>query len=334
MQEQTNKLAVARNLASDLLDEIETKEINISQTLMKVKRLARLLRDQDAQQWLEFEMSGYPKGFSFTRLGTCQKYALPREKIHLEDNHHLESLPALEARVTSTEQIVKSTSLPSISKPVDNHTGASATERVMEAALVAITKQQQSYVVFCSTFQALKSGIHSYVTETFISLELGDVAESVFEGARATVDAFVRFYCPRAAEQLIAMNDRMRDGDAESRSAALTACRRLLATVADALFPARDEPYIDSKGKSRKVGADSYKNRLMAYIDERIKSSSTVSIVNSQIEHLATRLDAVYDKACKGVHDDVDIHEARLTLIQTWLFLAELARLAQHTKTN
>lgn len=117
--------------------------------------------------------------------------------------------------------------------------------------------------------------------------------------------------------------------DPESRSAALTACRRLLATVADSVFPPRDEPIIDSKGKQRKVGVDAYKNRLIAYLESRIESGSTKSVIESQLDHLVARLDAVYEKACKGVHDDVDLNEARLTIIQAWLFLAEVARYSQ-----
>lgn len=42
--------------------------------------------------------------------------------------------------------------------------------------------------------------------------------------------------------------------------------------------------------------------------------------------HLAARLDAVYEKACKGVHNEVDNGEAQLTVIHTYLFLAEVAR--------
>jgi AbiTii len=43
--------------------------------LMRAKRLARLMRDTDAQTWLDLETNGYPQGFSFATLGTCEKYA-------------------------------------------------------------------------------------------------------------------------------------------------------------------------------------------------------------------------------------------------------------------
>jgi hypothetical protein len=48
-------------------------------------------------------------------------------------------------------------------------------------------------------------------------------------------------------------------------------------------------------------------------------------VVVSGLEHLAARLDAIYDKTCKGVHVDVSEQEARLAVIHTYLFIGEIA---------
>ncbi len=45
------------------------------------------------------------------------------------------------------------------------------------------------------------------------------------------------------------------DGTNESRSAALTSCRRVLMDIADSVFPAQDENWVDRSSKNRKVGA-------------------------------------------------------------------------------
>ena len=158
----------------------------------------------------------------------------------------------------------------------------------------------------------------------FIAIELGDIAQDIFEGARSAVDSFVRAHCPKAAEKLIAINERMSDKSGESRTAALTSCRRLLMTVADSMFPARDSEWMDGTGKSRKVGVEQYKNRLLAYLAEQ-ESASSQEIILSGIEHLAARLDAVYEKTCKGVHVEVSEQEARLAVIHTYLFIGEVA---------
>ena len=164
-----------------------------------------------------------------------------------------------------------------------------------------------------------------------MAIELGDVAQDIFEDAREKVDVFIRVNCPKAAEQLIAINERMQENLPESRSAALTSCRRLLMTVADLIFPPQSEDWKDSKGKMRKVGNEEYKNRLLAFADNRTGSNSSYSILVSEIEHLSARLDAVYEKVSKGVHADVSLDEARLAVIQTYLFMAEIARLNEES---
>jgi hypothetical protein len=185
---------------------------------------------------------------------------------------------------------------------------------------------KESYVKNKGLFMSLRSSLHDYATDTYLAIELGDVAESIFENARKAVDTFVRSYCPKAAEQLVAVNERMAEGSAESLVAALTACRRLLMTVADAVFPARDTDWTDHSGKKRKVGAEQYKNRLLAFISESNQRQGSLAIVESELEHLASRVDAVYEKTCKGVHADVSDQEARLAAIHTYLLLGEVAR--------
>jgi hypothetical protein len=74
--------------------------------------------------------------------------------------------------------------------------------------------------------------------------------------------------------------------------------------------------------------AESYKNRLLAFIDRSAIGASTKSILISQLDHIAARLDATYEKACKGVHADVSSTEARLVVLETYFLLGEVARYA------
>jgi hypothetical protein len=175
----------------------------------------------------------------------------------------------------------------------------------------------------------MRAALHSYATDNYLALEFGGVAEDLFASARATVDSFVRATCPRAAENLTAISERLVSNDPESRSAALTACRRLLQTVADAVFPPQDTPYTDTAGKQREVTLAHYKNRLLAFAESRIKSSSTRSILSSELQYLSARLDALYEKTCKGVHDEVGVSEARLAVMATYMFLAEIASISE-----
>jgi hypothetical protein len=320
------RLNLAREAAKALLDDIESGTVQIAVLLMRAKRLARLLRDQDAQRWLDLELKGYPQNFKFESIGTCKRYAMEGGRITEDGKYYLKSLPGIEASFKASEATLSAMKLPSIDKPVQNFLEANATLHVFNTSRQHMSATQQSFTSWSELFSSMKSSLHSYAADSSIALELGDYAEGIFEEARNAIDTFVRSHCPEAAQQLVAINERMRDGDKESLSAALNSCRRLLSTVADTLFPATDQDFTDSHGKKRKVGKEEYKNRLICFLDKNISSKGDSALLQSEVEHLAARLDAIYEKTCKGVHDGVSPEEARLAVISTFLFLGELAR--------
>jgi hypothetical protein len=325
----------ARKVAQELLDALESSRTEIDSALMKAKRLDRLMRDRDAQTWLELETIGYPSGFNFKTLGTCMKYAVTGGRLTPEGTYYPQSLPQMEARRKADESVVQASGTSRSPTPkARDYTEKGATEALLVTYAKMQIGQKDAFIQSQGLFASFKSALHSYATDTYLALEFGDVVQGIFEQAREEVDTFVRAYCPKAAEQLVAMSERLREDLTESRSAALTSCRRLLMTVADALFPAQSMTRVDSKGKERKVGPDEYKNRLLAFIDVKIEAGhdSNLSIVAPEIDHLAARLDAIYEKSCKGVHADVSREEARLVVIQTYLFIAELARLLVGTR--
>jgi hypothetical protein len=329
-----SRINEARNVAKELLESLETSQVSVDKILMKAKRLARLMRDADAQVWLDLETRGYPDNFIFTELGNCQQYAKRGGRITPDGKYYLVSLPNLEAQIKSDEAIVDGFRTSKYSTSAKDYVEAGATSQLNSGQIQLQIAQKDTYANNQSLFISMKSAIHNYATDVFLAIELGDVAQDIFEDAREKVDVFVRVNCPKAAEQLIAINERMQENLPESRSAALTSCRRLLMTVADAIFPPQPDDWKDSKGKLRKVGTEEYKNRLLAFADRRIDSNSSYSILTSEIEHLSARVDAVYEKVSKGVHTEVSTDEARLAVIQTYLFIGEIARLNKEPIKN
>lgn len=325
MSRAVSRRTEAGNAARELVTALEDNEA-IDRCLMKAQRLARMLRDTDAQLWLDYETRGYPEDFQLSRLGTSQKYAW--RWIAASKSVLTTSLPEMEARVRATEAVLNKLQAPNITTTAANFIESNATTAVIATLTKQITSARDAYTTTVAHFVRMKSHLYRYAADTLVSLEFGDVVEDIFQGARNVADEFIRAIAPKAVEQLLSAEDRMADGNSESLSASLTSCRRVLSTVADAVFPPRQEPHIDGGGRPRKVGEAEYVNRLLAFIESRVASGSTRSILDSQISHLSAILDAVYAKACKGVHDEVTHDEARLVLVQTYLFLAEIARLA------
>lgn len=323
----SKKIDEARKISEALLDELESSSSKIDAVLMKAKRLARLMRDSDAQLWLDLETKGYPDKFSFEELGSCIKYATSGGRLNIKTfQYYSQSLPTIEANAESDEALLNS--LRSARTPttkVKDFVEKRATESLMETQLKLQLQQKENYANSKSLYSSMKAAIHNYATDTYLAVEFGDVAEEIFEGARNLVDTFIRSHCPKSAEKIVAINERMADGTEESRSAALTSCRRLLMDIADSVFPVRKEEWKDRKGKDRKVGNEQYKNRLLAYLADLGKSEGSYVLLESELEHLASRLDIIYDKTCKGVHIDVSHNEARLAVIHTYLFIGEVA---------
>ncbi|MBS2032008.1 MAG: hypothetical protein JST54_29185 [Deltaproteobacteria bacterium] len=319
---------VILSIVTELVDALETANLPIEKSLMKAMRLARVMRDPDAQTWIQHEIQGYPKQDKLMsqKLGNCAKYAL---RFYANGELDPASLPQIEADVHATKVVMEKIQVPAPRESVANFLESRATNDVIDHAMTALTNARTAHTNAVHRFHRLVGSLHQWASDVLISLEFDGVTETMFEESRRQVEEFVRIACPKAAHQLVAAEERLANGDPESLSAALTSCRRLFMSVADAVFPATDQPYVDGSGKKRKVDEGSYKNRLLAFFEGATKSDSTKAMLSAQLEQTAARVDAAYDLSCKGVHADVDSSEARLAMMETYLLIAEVARLAR-----
>lgn len=337
-----NKRTLALNIAEELLVEIEQLDDSIINILLKIKRMTLLLGDNDGRTWIDLEITGYPNKFFFDKLGNCKKYAVQSGRINIDTNkYYTQSLPEFEANAALNDKILNGIKLPNVISP--SVSSSNQYERPGDAISGAIKNTMTSHynfleatkkntIFYINIFNSIKNAIHNYIIDTYLSLKFGDINEQTFEFARDLVDKFIRTECPKAIEQLVAANDAMRQNSSEYYSQALTTCRRLLFTIADTVYPARNIDYVDRKGKNRKVGIEEYKNRLLAYLE----SNSNIIQDNqlNEIEFFASKLDIIYEKTCKGVHAEITNEEANLTLIHIYLIIAEIAKVFNFNKIS
>lgn len=156
----------------------------------------------------------------------------------------------------------------------------------------------------------------------------GQVRADVFERNREWVNGQLEAKAPRVLEQLDAAYRRRDEGDAESRVHALTSCRRVLSTLADALYPASKGTATGVDGRERKMNQEAYINRLLQFASEAQMGSRSRELLTTQIKLLGERLAALNGLASKGVHADVSREEVDQCLIQTYLAAGDLLRLA------
>jgi hypothetical protein len=316
----------ARAAARSLVDLIETNA-SADQCLLVALRLARLQRDEEARLWLQLELRGYAGWGDLPALGRCEKYARAG-RVNAKGALWTLSLPEAEAQVRACEAALTAVKTHGPIPIAENHTAKSATAELLGQLQQYQTGRGTALKDAVARLSALRVGLHAYATESLIALEFSELAQDVVGRARERVDVFVRAHAPAAAESLVAITDRLREGTTEAHAQALVSCRRLLKTVADTVFPPQAALRKDARGKERKVGEEEYKNRILAFFEDRL-SGSTRDIAVAEVEHLAARVDAVYEKNCKGVHTNVTAHEAELATIHTYLIIAEIARAAE-----
>jgi hypothetical protein len=306
---QNSHLEVAKELSNVILVDLEINQVPISQSLMKCKRLARILRDSDAQKWLDYEIMGYPVVFDPDELGSCKKYYISdRPVIRDERTHkpHAIGLPHLESYINSTK-------IESVTK-----LGANESQKILN-----------KHHELVNDFERLKTSVHNYVTEVNISLSVGDFAQDLFEDTRLAADRFIREYCPRAGEQLLAVHDRMRHHDPGSYKPAIYAVQVILATVADVVSPG-DEPGPKTssfkKGQELIAPGDQYINRIFSYIEKNSTNDSLLSMIESEMECIFSKASPSAEKST--VHqDEVTLDEAHRAIIHMYLIIGEIAKI-------
>jgi hypothetical protein len=308
---QNSHLEVAKELSNVILVDLEINQVPISQSLMKSKRLARILRDSDAQKWLDYEIMGYPVVFDPDELGSCKKYYISdRPVIRDERTHkpHAIGLPHLESYINSTK--------------IESVTKLGANESQKRHIL-------NKHHELVNDFERLKTSIHNYVTEVNISLSVGDFAQDLFEDTRLAADRFIRQYCPRAGEQLLAVHERMRHHDPGSYEPAIHAVQVVLATVADVVSPqdkASSKTPPTKKGQEWITTGDTYINRIFTYIEQNSNNDPLLSMIESEMECIFSKTDPAPEKSTT-LHHEVTLDDAHRAIIHMYLIIGEIARI-------
>ena len=153
------------------------------------------------------------------------------------------------------------------------------------------------------------------------------VNADIFERHRRRVESFLSQISPKVLDQFTAAYRRAREDDPESKTHALTTCRRILESVADVVYPPRAEPVTDSGGRTRNVGQENYINRLWMFVADAMAGSTQSKLLLATLTDFGDRIDKVYSLTNKGVHDDVAQAEVDTCVMQTYLLAGEILRI-------
>lgn len=307
-----SKAAQVAELAEEVMTDAELGRTSVETMVMKATRLARLVDDSETMQWLHFERFGYSSTDPVARkyIGITGRWI-----DYKEDKAYWGSISAQEAAVESCQHqldVVKSF------RPSGEYAGLQFQNQQQRAGEIARSLGGVRRVV-----AGVRMSIQAFATRIYHAGMFGGQAETIFEQYRAATDALLASSAEKAFQRMPDAFERLASGGEEAISHALTTCRRVIDSFADAVFPARDEPVLIGQ-QPVEVKANHTRNRLRAYVYERIGQ-------NSRYERLNKSITALYDRVSTGVHADVDSGEARALVLQTYLILGELLSLQPKT---
>jgi hypothetical protein len=197
----------ALQLAEELLADIELSRLQPSQVLLKASRLARLLSDDSAREWLDFELNGYPASGRadswLKRMGRFDSQDGQRTPVRVP-------LAALAAFVTTQE--MKLTTLQGLSLSGD---ALIPTVR-SHHELVNLTAQAIS--TYAAMTSAVLSQIYEFASRSYYELLFSDAQATLFESIQSEIDSRLAPISGRALEKIESVADRLRAGDPEAIS--------------------------------------------------------------------------------------------------------------------
>jgi hypothetical protein len=305
-----DRLAEARVLAEDLLADIELTRLGAEQILLKGVRLARLIGDETSLRWLELELHGY-EFTNETRSMLTQMKRIFKDDKGVERAHVI-SLGSIEASIRAQEARLDSLRTPSLSG------------ELLAIALDRVHGQINSATSGIMTFSPIRSAvlaqIHAFAAQTYYELTFSARQEELFEAARRDIDGMLAPVSAKALAKIESITERLGRGDQEAISQAMSTCRRLIDSFADAVDPPQTEPMLVD-GQPMEVSKSKVLNRIDAFVRQRTKSQS-------RQQRLRQLLRGIYERVSAGVHDDVTPSEARFLFLETYVVLGEILALA------
>lgn len=303
-----NKSTHIIELCKELLDDIELSRINSESILLKATRLARLSGSDEIRQWLRYEMSGYnPKEpLSIKYLNQTGRWT-DRDK----NNDFLISLAQQESTIEALRLQLTTLKVDSVGGDKAHfvtHNIALEAEKIVDK-ITALSPIRSCVIAL----------IHDFVSNVYYEKIFSGLSESIFETYKSSIDSLLAGKCNDVLEKIPSIFERLSNGESEAVSHALTTCRRIIDSFADAVYPPSKEG-IEIGGNILDLGADKYQNRINAYIHAKTDSKS-------RKQKLRQTLSNLYGRVSSGVHSDVSIDEAKALFLEVYLFLGEVLSL-------
>ncbi len=325
-----DRIRECTELSSEILKNFELSELPVSKIILKCLRLCRLLGDEEGILLFTYESSGYPSSSSGLPADSWRVAGIAGRRYFKsveENGAQKEEEFAKTQLISEIEETIAAQKihLAAAADPDVSLSSANPYQNVYAPVgntnernkIVNAIKQNQNLL------QKVTGKLYAYVLQIYNNLMYGNIVEDTFTHARLLVNDKLSLMCPKAIEKFVSVYSNMDSDSPEDWANAVHSCRRILVDVADALYPPQNEPVVIN-GKSIKVGADQYINRLIQFISTKTDSKTFKDVVGSDLSSIGERLDAINNAVCKGTHVEVSRDEASRYIIHTYLLISDI----------
>jgi hypothetical protein len=298
-------------------------------------KVARLVNDVDAMEWLDYELGGYPRNDKGYLTESAWNIAVQHGRSYVDrkdsKTYVFSELAAeLESMISNSKGALKNFTTQGFS--VSGEYALAATSRMTENVNRAISNLLNTAKTSEQHLAILKAQFYGYAVKWQIDLQFGKTAQKVFEEYQEKVSLFFSNLSTTTLQKLSAIEDLMEDGNPERYSQILTSCRRLWEDTAKQLFDEvlpdhKEKTFKTKSGKEIDVSGDHYNNKLSAVIETLQGKTAKNTLVGSQIVYLIDWLGQINNSQSAGVHSDVTREQAIQCIIHTYIALGDILKL-------
>jgi hypothetical protein len=304
-------------LAHHLIDQLEGSEVPAEQLLMQVRRLAQAAGDLDVVEWVSAELTGYVIPLS----DNLDTWAMRLRRASSTELVVSESLPRIEDAILQTSAAVQhNDALLQARRKTSFYQDATQRAQIPDAAKWEESKKRthQELIQMKDIAKTVRAELHRYVGDTFLRFAFSELASTIFDRHKISVDRLLRSATDaNVVDKIPEIYERLANGTEEAISHAMDSCRRMIVAFADVIYPASNKAVTGSDGKEHKVTAAEVLNRIQQYLVDGCPSSSRGT-------RLAESLRYIWQRVSSGVHNDIPTDEAQSLFLATYLTLGEI----------
>lgn len=338
-------LGVVTALVHDTLERFDAPEVTLAAISRRCQRIASLRGDVANLFWLNTETMDLTMGPSDAsdrreelQIGNFQPaergradakmvaYMSRRAIFDNTANIWAGSIEEAESHLARVKAMLASFTAPEGMHPTD-----------LGLRLIRQDEQRPKLIENQASMEKLitrtRAALWEFLIETEYALTFGEASAETFERLRGYVDQQLTVLSPSALEQFQSAYRRLKDGGNEERNQAVTSCRRVLKTLADELYPARDDRVRGIDGRERDMKDGNFVNRLVQYVAGMVGSHQNGPVVVAAVEDVGKRVAALNELANKGVHADIGEYEVDSCVVQTYLVVADVLRIREKAQT-